>query len=76
MSRVTSFDPTTGKAVVIDFIRNGENHRSFRWGTDIGLFDTLVEDEHYFQEIRKQYADCGAEVISIGVMETSVNVIN
>lgn len=62
-------DITRGTAISIEFMRNGEHHRSIRWCSDETLIEAL--DDDYIQDIRQRYTAVGAEVLKIASIETT-----
>lgn len=58
-----------GKAIVIEFERNGETHRALRWTSDVELMERLIADPSYKDELRQRFESKGATVLSIGAVE-------
>lgn len=58
-----------GKAIVIEFERNGEIHRALRWTSDVELMDSLLEQQSYKDELRQRFQSAGATVVSIAAVE-------
>lgn len=63
-------DATVGKAMVVEFTRNGENHRSVRWCSDATLIDDMTTGES-LSILKARYAAHGAEVFKVSKMEVS-----
>jgi hypothetical protein len=59
----------TGSSLVIEFIRNGEHHRTVRWTSDNTLL-TDMQKQRQFEEIKAQYEQLGADVLKISKLET------
>lgn len=58
-----------GRAIVIEFERNGETHRALRWTSDVELMDDLLAQQSYKNELRQRFQSAGATVVSIAAVE-------
>jgi len=61
-------DATTGKAMVVEFTRAGEQHRSVRWCSDAGLLDDMTSGESLVA-LKARYEAHGAEILKVSKLE-------
>lgn len=50
---------STGKAIVIEFERNGELHQAVRWTTDVEMLERLISMPDYLEELRQRFEATG-----------------
>ena len=62
-------EPTKGKAVVIEYVRKGEHHRSVRWTTDKEFIEEMIKCGTYAREVIQQYSKAGVDVLSVAALD-------
>lgn len=61
---------STGKAIVIEFERNGELHQAVRWTTDVEMLERLISMPDYLEELRQRFEATGAVLVNVSSVES------
>ena len=65
------------QTIVIEFMYEGEHHKSTRTNTAPEMLHKLLQSKDYIANLKKDYEAAGAEVLSVYVLESvQVNVDN
>lgn len=62
---------TMGSTLVVEFMHNGELHKTIRWSSCSEMAEKLLENGNW-DRLRETYAKAGAEILQVSKVESSL----